>query len=83
VPIQVSKVPIQVPVGASFTLSETTFTLLNPDIRVAESHGYARGGYRWATWVFDWLYLCYRGLDLAVINLTGACAALDQLVKGF
>jgi hypothetical protein len=25
----------------------------------------------------DWLYLCYRGLDLAVVNLADACAALE------
>jgi hypothetical protein len=31
----------------------------------------------------DWLYLCYRGLDLAVINLTGASVTLEQLMKGF
>jgi hypothetical protein len=31
----------------------------------------------------DWLYLCYRGLDLAIVNLAGACTALEQLVKGF
>jgi hypothetical protein len=30
----------------------------------------------------DWLYLCYGGLDLAAINLTGAYAALGQFVKG-
>jgi hypothetical protein len=30
----------------------------------------------------DWLYLCYGGLDLAVANLAGAYAALEQLVKG-
>jgi hypothetical protein len=31
----------------------------------------------------DWLYLCYEELDLAVFNLACACAALEQLVKGF
>ena len=31
----------------------------------------------------DWLYLCYGVLDLAVANLAGAYASLEQPVKGF